>query len=97
MEEAGLQVGLLSGPTAPPPDGFPHQAVTAPWWVSEMPASADRHTASRHVHLDHVFRAIAENRPPTGDAAGVSPVIAATNIAWPPRIRARPPTATAPP
>lgn len=69
MEEAGLQVRLLPGPTAPPPAGFPHQAVTAPWWVSEMPASADRHTPSRHVHLDHVFLAIAENRPPAGDAA----------------------------
>ena len=73
MEEAGLQVRLLSGPTVPPPAGFPHQAMTAPWWVSEMPASADRHTPSRHVHLDHVFLAIAENRPPTG---------AANEVAW---------------
>lgn len=69
MEEAGLHVRLLPGPTTPPPDGFPHQAATASWWVSEMPASADRHTPSRHVHLDHVFLAIAENRPPAHGAA----------------------------
>jgi 8-oxo-dGTP pyrophosphatase MutT (NUDIX family) len=38
-EEAGLRVRLLPGPAVPPPSGFPHQPVTAPWWVSEMPAS----------------------------------------------------------
>ena len=37
--------------------------------LKAQPVHADRHTANRHVHLDHVFLAIAENRPSTGDAA----------------------------
>ena len=69
LEETGLRARLLPGPAVPLPTGFPHQPVTAPWWVSEMPASADRHTATRHVHVDHVFLAIAEDHPPAGDAA----------------------------
>jgi 8-oxo-dGTP pyrophosphatase MutT (NUDIX family) len=69
IEETGLRVRLLPGPTAPPPDGFPHQPVPAPWWVSEMQASADRHTATGHVHVDHVFLAVAGDGPPAGDAA----------------------------
>jgi len=68
-EETGLQARLLPGPAVPPLAGFPHQPVIAPWWVSEMPASADRHTATTHVHVDHVFLAIAEDGPPAGDAA----------------------------
>jgi hypothetical protein len=30
-----------------------------------MPASADRHTPAGHVHVDHVFLAVAEDGPPT--------------------------------
>lgn len=55
LEEAGCRVRLLPGPTTPVPAGFPHVPVIVPWWIVEMPASADGHTPERHVHVDHVF------------------------------------------
>jgi 8-oxo-dGTP pyrophosphatase MutT (NUDIX family) len=56
-EEAGLDVQLLPGPSVPAPAGYPHQVLCAPWWITEMGASPDSHTNSRHVHVDHVFTA----------------------------------------
>jgi 8-oxo-dGTP pyrophosphatase MutT (NUDIX family) len=67
-EETGLDVRLLPGPAAPLPAGFPHAAVCAPWWIVELRARADNHTQERHVHLDHVFLALAAG-PATGPAA----------------------------
>jgi ADP-ribose pyrophosphatase YjhB (NUDIX family) len=58
-EETGLRVCLLPGPAAPVPAGFPHATVCAPWWIVEMRARADSHTPGPHVHLDHVFVALA--------------------------------------
>ena len=54
-EELGCEVRLLPGPSLPLPAGYPHERMAPPWWVVEMPASPDSHTASRHHHLDHVF------------------------------------------
>lgn len=59
-EETGLSVRLLPGPAVPLPAGFPHTQIPAPWWIVEMGASADSHTPRRHVHVDHVFVAVAE-------------------------------------
>ena len=57
-EEVGCRVRLVGGPATPLPEGFPHDPVVAPWWIVEMAASPDNHTAERHVHVDHVFLAL---------------------------------------
>ena len=62
-----MDVQLLPGPAAPVPAGYPHKVLCAPWWITEMEASPDSHTASPHVHVDHVFAAVAssaQRRPP---------------------------------
>jgi ADP-ribose pyrophosphatase YjhB (NUDIX family) len=68
-EETGLEVHLLPGPAVAVPAGFPHATVCAPWWVVEMRARADNHTREPHVHLDHVFLALAAGGDPAGVAA----------------------------
>ena len=54
-EELGCEVRLLPGPSMPLPAGYPHPHMAPPWWIVEMAASPDNHTANHHVHLDHVF------------------------------------------
>jgi 8-oxo-dGTP pyrophosphatase MutT (NUDIX family) len=54
-EELGCEVRLLPGPSMPRPAGCPHPHMAPPWWIVEMAASPDNHTASHHFHLDHVF------------------------------------------
>jgi 8-oxo-dGTP pyrophosphatase MutT (NUDIX family) len=68
LEETGLDVTLVPGPSAPLPAGFPHRAVPAPWLVAEVPASPDRHTGERHLHVDHVYVATVEGPRPVGHA-----------------------------
>jgi 8-oxo-dGTP pyrophosphatase MutT (NUDIX family) len=68
LEETGLDVTLVPGPSAPLPAGFPHRAVPAPWLIAEVPASPDRHTGERHLHVDHVYVATAERSRPVGHA-----------------------------
>jgi 8-oxo-dGTP pyrophosphatase MutT (NUDIX family) len=64
LEETGLVTQLVPGPALPPPAGFPHAPVPAPWWISEAAASADNHTATNHIHVDHVFLAWAPDITP---------------------------------
>ncbi len=71
-EELGCQVRLVPGPAVPLPAGFPHRAVAAPWWIVEMAASPDNHTAEPHAHADHVFLAVWD-----GDAG-----IPETRVRW---------------
>ena len=52
---AAVPVRLLPGPSVPLSAGYPHPHMAPPWWIVEMPASPDNHTADRHFHLDHVF------------------------------------------
>jgi 8-oxo-dGTP pyrophosphatase MutT (NUDIX family) len=70
-EETGLDVRLLPGPLAPAPAGYPYQVLCAPWWITEMEVSPDNHTSSRHVHVDHVFAAVARSARPAGTPAHV--------------------------
>ena len=60
LDETGLTVRLLPGPRTPMPPGFPHPGVCPPWWVVELRARSDNHTPERHVHVDHVFLALAD-------------------------------------
>ena len=64
LEETGLDVALVPDPATLAPAAFPHRLVPAPWLVAEVPASPDSYTAARHVHIDHVFVAIAELSTP---------------------------------
>jgi 8-oxo-dGTP pyrophosphatase MutT (NUDIX family) len=66
LEETGLDVTLVPGLAAPLPAGFPHRAVPAPWLVAEVPASPDRHTGERHLHVDHAYVAVADSPHPVG-------------------------------
>jgi 8-oxo-dGTP pyrophosphatase MutT (NUDIX family) len=64
-EETGLTARLIPGPMAPFPASFPHGPAPAPWWICEGAASPDGHTAEPHVHVDHIFLALAgPARPP---------------------------------
>ena len=61
LEETGLVVRMIDRPTIELPTEFPHSVLTAPWWVAEVPAMPDNHTHAAHVHVDHVFLAIAQS------------------------------------
>ncbi|MEV7006658.1 NUDIX domain-containing protein [Streptosporangium sp. NPDC051022] len=63
-EETGLVTQLIPAPAVALPAGFPHTAVTAPWWIVEMDACADNHTAEPHIHVDNVFLAWAGDGTP---------------------------------
>lgn len=64
IEETGLVTRLIPGPAVALPAGFPHTAVATPWWIVEMGACADNHTAEPHVHVDNVFLAWAGDDVP---------------------------------
>jgi hypothetical protein len=34
--------------------------VAQPWWIVEQPVPSDHHLAGAHVHLDHLYVAVAE-------------------------------------
>jgi 8-oxo-dGTP pyrophosphatase MutT (NUDIX family) len=63
-EEAGLRVRLIEGPGAPWPAGVRRTRVAQPWWIVEQPVPRDNHIAGPHVHLDHLYLAVAESPEP---------------------------------
>lgn len=63
-EETGLEVRPLAGPAAPMPYGYPHPVVDQPWWITELRVPRDNHLAEDHVHIDHVFVAVADDTRP---------------------------------
>lgn len=61
-EETGLRdVKLLELPAPALPEGFPvtHSRVPVPWWIIETDVPPDNHLAEPHVHVDHVWVAVA--------------------------------------
>jgi 8-oxo-dGTP pyrophosphatase MutT (NUDIX family) len=65
-EESGLRVQLAS-PLAPSlPAGLPglRRRVEPPWWVLEQPVPSDNHLAEPHVHVDHLYVAVAGSTDP---------------------------------
>jgi 8-oxo-dGTP pyrophosphatase MutT (NUDIX family) len=66
-EETGLDVTLVPGPAARVPAAFPHRVLPAPWLVAEAPASPDRHTNEAHVHVDHLYVAVADCGRPAAE------------------------------
>lgn len=63
-EEAGLVVRPLAPPAARTPRGYPHPVMDQPWWVAELRVPRDNHLAEDHVHVDHVFVAVADSTVP---------------------------------
>ena len=66
-EETGLDVTLVPGPAARVPATFPHRVLPAPWFVAQAPASPDRHTNEVHVHVDHLYVAVADRHHPAAE------------------------------
>jgi hypothetical protein len=71
-EETGLRdVRLLGFPAPELPAGFPatHSLVPLPWWITEIDVPPDNHLAEPHVHVDHMWVALAPDARPAGEPA----------------------------
>ena len=68
-EETGLSVRLIEAPGAAWPGGLGRIRVAQPWWIVEQPVPSDHHLASAHVHLDHLYVAVAESSAPVTEPA----------------------------
>lgn len=69
-EETGLAgVRLLGFPAPTVPHGFPstHTQIPLPWWITEIEVPPDNHLAVPHVHVDHVWVAIAPGARPASE------------------------------
>jgi 8-oxo-dGTP pyrophosphatase MutT (NUDIX family) len=64
-EETGLQVRLVDPPGVPLPAGFPSAQVAQSWWIVEHPLPSDNHLDVPHIHVDHLYVAVAEQAPAT--------------------------------
>ena len=78
-EEAGLAVTLVSPPAAPVPAGYRGRRVALPWWIAEYQVTPDNHLGVPHVHVDHLYVALADGTPP---AAGACQPEAAHQFGW---------------
>jgi len=66
-EEAGLAVRLVSPPAAPIPGGYRERRVAQPWWIVEYQVPRDNHLDEAHVHIDHLYVALADVEPAAGE------------------------------
>jgi len=77
-EETGLAVMLVGPPAAPVPRGYRGRRVALPWWIAEYQVAADNHLRAAHVHVDHLYVALADGpEPRSGVPAGAPPPAAA--------------------
>jgi 8-oxo-dGTP pyrophosphatase MutT (NUDIX family) len=67
-EETGMAVRLVSPPAAPLPSGYRPPRVPPPWWIVEYDVPSDNHLAAAHVHIDHLYVALADGREPAAVA-----------------------------
>jgi 8-oxo-dGTP pyrophosphatase MutT (NUDIX family) len=70
-EETGLAVTLVSPPAAPVPHGYRGRRVALPWWIAEYQVKPDNHLDVAHVHVDHLYVALADGTAPTASGAGL--------------------------
>jgi 8-oxo-dGTP pyrophosphatase MutT (NUDIX family) len=59
-EEAGLAARLVSPPAVPLPPGYRPRQVASPWWIVEYDVPPDNHLAQAHIHIDHLYVAVAD-------------------------------------
>jgi 8-oxo-dGTP pyrophosphatase MutT (NUDIX family) len=64
-EETGLAVQLVSPPAAPLPGGYRPPRVAPPWWIVEYQVPSDNQLGAAHVHIDHLYVALAGGRGPS--------------------------------
>jgi len=70
-EETGLAVTLVSPPAAPVPHGYRGRRVALPWWMAEYQVKPDNHLDVAHIHVDHLYVALADGTPPPAARAGL--------------------------
>lgn len=68
-EETGLPVRLAEPPAPPLPTGYRPPRVAQPWWIVEYQVPPDGQLAARHVHVDHLYVAVADDPRPVSEAA----------------------------
>ena len=66
-EETGLAVRLVSPPAPPLPDGYRPPRVDQPWWIVEYRVPPDNHLGEAHVHIDHLYVAVADGEQRAGE------------------------------
>ncbi|MBV9013858.1 MAG: NUDIX domain-containing protein [Pseudonocardiales bacterium] len=67
-EETGLAARLMPGPGPDEPDGANEPSVIAPWWIVEQHAPGERREPQPHIHVDHLYLALAETSAPAPGA-----------------------------
>jgi 8-oxo-dGTP pyrophosphatase MutT (NUDIX family) len=67
-EETGLRVRLVAGPSEPMPPGLSVVVVAQPWWIVEHPLPSDNHLHEPHIHVDHIYVAVADSTEATSPA-----------------------------
>jgi 8-oxo-dGTP pyrophosphatase MutT (NUDIX family) len=67
-EETGLRVRLVAGLSEPLPPGLPVAVVAQPWWIVEHPLPSDNHLDEPHIHVDHIYVAVADDTTSTSSA-----------------------------
>jgi 8-oxo-dGTP pyrophosphatase MutT (NUDIX family) len=60
-EETGLAVAFVPALSLPAPEAVTatRKLVSPPWWILEQPVDRDNHVAEPHLHVDHLYVAIA--------------------------------------
>lgn len=63
LEETGLDVRFLSAPAADVPAGFAGDGrlVRQPWWIMAQSIESDNHVHEPHIHVDHLYVAVADS------------------------------------
>jgi 8-oxo-dGTP pyrophosphatase MutT (NUDIX family) len=79
-EETGLAVTLVGPPAAPVPPGYRGRRVAPPWWIAEYQVAGDNHLGAAHVHVDHLYVALADDTG-HGDGAARGDLVAAADAA----------------
>jgi 8-oxo-dGTP pyrophosphatase MutT (NUDIX family) len=69
IEEAGLLPQFVPAPGPPPPADLGRALVDRPWWILEHPVPADNHHPAEHVHVDHLYLAVAASLDPVSAPA----------------------------
>ncbi len=46
------------------PHGYRGRRVALPWWIAEYQVKPDNHLDVAHVHVDHLYVALADGTPP---------------------------------
>jgi 8-oxo-dGTP pyrophosphatase MutT (NUDIX family) len=70
-EETGLAVRFIPAPAEPLPAGLAdvRKRVAPPWWILEQPVDSDNHLREPHLHVDHLYVAVADSVAPAATPA----------------------------